>query len=103
MIPFVVNDLTRAIYPLKLQEYLAASKPVVSTDLPELRQFEDDVYLAHNAEQFEQMIETALVEDCPELRERRVQVARENSWQTRAKTIVANMERAIVARNVSAA
>ena len=103
MIPFAVNDLTRAISPLKLHEYLAVGKPVVSTDLPEVRQFPGVVYLAHNAEQFEQMIETALVEDCPELRKRRAQVARENSWQIRAKAIVANMERAIVARNVSAA
>jgi len=87
-IPFVVNDLTRAIYPLKLHEYLAAGKPVVSTDLPEVRQFEDVVYIARNAEEFEQMIERALAEDCPELRQRRIEVARQNSWEVRAKAIV---------------
>jgi len=101
-IPFVVSDLTRAIYPLKLHEYLAAGKPVVSTDLPEVRRFQDIVYIARNARQFEQMIERALAEDCLELRERRIQIAQENSWQTRARAIVANMERTIATQTALA-
>jgi glycosyltransferase involved in cell wall biosynthesis len=36
IIPFVVNDLTRAINPIKLREMLASGCPVVSTDLPEV-------------------------------------------------------------------
>lgn len=36
IIPFVVNDLTRAVNPIKLREMLAAGCPVVSTDLPEV-------------------------------------------------------------------
>jgi len=34
------------------------------------------------------MIERALAEDCPELRQRRIEVARQNSWEVRAKAIV---------------
>jgi glycosyltransferase involved in cell wall biosynthesis len=36
IIPFIVNDLTRAVNPIKLREMLAAGCPVVSTDLPEV-------------------------------------------------------------------
>lgn len=36
IIPFVVNDLTRAVNPIKLREMLAGGCPVVSTHLPEV-------------------------------------------------------------------
>ena len=93
-IPFAANALTEATYPLKLHEYLAAGKPVVSTDLPDVRQFCDVVYIARNAREFEQMTEKALAEDCPELQERRIQTARENSWENRAQAILKVMRRA---------
>src|SRR5262249_51920239 len=35
ILPFVVNDLTRAANPLKLREYMAAGLPVVATAIPE--------------------------------------------------------------------
>jgi glycosyltransferase involved in cell wall biosynthesis len=36
LIPFVISDLTRAVNPIKLREYLCAGLPVVSTSLPEV-------------------------------------------------------------------
>lgn len=39
IIPFVVNDLTRAVNPIKLREMLAGGCPVVSTALPEVERF----------------------------------------------------------------
>ena len=39
LIPFVVNDLTLAVNPIKLREYLSAGVPVVTTALPELAPF----------------------------------------------------------------
>jgi glycosyltransferase involved in cell wall biosynthesis len=38
-IPFVVNELTRAVNPIKLREMLAAGCPVVSTALPEVEPY----------------------------------------------------------------
>lgn len=37
LIPFVINELTLAVNPIKLKEMLSAGCPVVSTDLPEVR------------------------------------------------------------------
>ncbi len=34
VVPFVVDDLTRAVSPLKMYEYMAAGVPVVATPLP---------------------------------------------------------------------
>jgi glycosyltransferase involved in cell wall biosynthesis len=39
LVPFVMNDLTRAVNPIKLREYLSAGVPVVTTALPELLPF----------------------------------------------------------------
>jgi glycosyltransferase involved in cell wall biosynthesis len=41
LIPFEVNELTTAVNPIKLREYLSAGLPVVSTTLPELAPFAD--------------------------------------------------------------
>jgi glycosyltransferase involved in cell wall biosynthesis len=36
LIPFVINELTAAVNPIKLREYLSAGMPVVATALPEI-------------------------------------------------------------------
>lgn len=43
LIPFVVNELTVAVNPIKLREMLAAGCPVVSTALPEVRRCAQEV------------------------------------------------------------
>lgn len=42
LIPFVINDLTLAINPIKLREYLSAGMPVVATSLPEIELLSDN-------------------------------------------------------------
>jgi glycosyltransferase involved in cell wall biosynthesis len=37
LVPFRINELTKAVNPIKLREYLAAGLPVVSTPLPEAK------------------------------------------------------------------
>ena len=54
LIPFVINELTRAVNPIKLREYLSAGLPVVSTALPELAVYDGEprVRIAGNADAF---------------------------------------------------
>jgi glycosyltransferase involved in cell wall biosynthesis len=42
LIPFVFSDLTLAVNPIKLREYLSAGMPVVATALPEIELLRDN-------------------------------------------------------------
>ncbi len=84
LIPFLCNTLTFSIYPLKINEYLAAGKPVISTSFSDdIRTFAHCTYLAENHEQFLQQIESALAENNPELVRLRSEVANSNTWEVR--------------------
>lgn len=49
IMPYVLNDYTRYIYPLKLHEYLASGQPVVGTPIPSLLPFRESVQLPQSA------------------------------------------------------
>lgn len=46
LIPFALNRLTTAVNPIKLREYLAAGRPVVSTGMPAVRAYADVIEIA---------------------------------------------------------
>jgi len=88
VIPFKINELTRGVNPVKLYEYLAAGKPVVSSDLPEVRPFRPLVSIAREPDQFVRKIEEELAADSPEKAAERLRVAGLNSWEARAAAAV---------------
>lgn len=92
LIPFLVNELTKATNPVKLYEYLAAGKPVVATDLPEMHVAGDLVQLATDASSFERSIQIALEHDSPDLALKRAAWAQNQSWATRARQLLAIVE-----------
>lgn len=57
---FKKTALTRAVNPLKLYEYLAAGKPVVSTPMPEAEKFGDLVTIADDPDAFVSGVEHEL-------------------------------------------
>lgn len=86
ILPFKKNALTKSIYPLKINEYLAGGKPVVTTSFsPDIETFRNVIYLSGDHESFAQNIQAALSEKDPQLRVKRVSMARENSWAERVK------------------
>lgn len=84
IIPFVKNNLTGGIYPLKINEYLGAGRAVVTTDFSEdILTFKDHVYMAANHEEFLQFIDTAIKDNSPEKMQQRLQAATGNAWEQR--------------------
>ena len=86
LIPFLCNTLTESIYPLKINEYLAAGKPVVSTSFSEdIRSFADCIYLAENHADFVNLIDEAIFESNPDLVQHRFEKANSNTWAARIR------------------
>ena len=86
IIPFACNQLTRSIYPLKINEYLAAGKAVVSTAFSEdIRGFSDSIFLSENETEFVKNIGAAVESNTPENIAARVQVAGTNTWANRVE------------------
>ncbi len=88
LIPYLVNDYTREVSPLKLYEFLAMGKPVVATPLPYVCREKDHIFLARSAEEFVLGVEKALKEDTsPEVQAARRQAAEPYSWDKQVRMI----------------
>lgn len=88
LIPFLCNTLTASIYPLKINEYLAAGKAVVSTSFSEdIRTFAPVIHLASSHDDFIHKIEQALSENNPSLTQKRIEIANTNTWEARIKQL----------------
>ena len=92
IIPFCEQDslLIQSVSPIKLYEYLAAGKPVVSSPMPDALELaaEGIVHLARSPGEFVSQIHSALtVKDDPTLIARRQRIAQENSWSSRWQQI----------------
>lgn len=86
LIPFLCNTLTASIYPLKINEYLAAGRSVISTTFSEdIRGFRDVIYLADSHSEFIQKIDHAIKENSEELEQKRFKVAQSNTWEARVE------------------
>lgn len=76
----VSEPITVTANPLKVYEYLAAGRPVVSTDMPEVRPLRDVIRIACSKEDFVEQIQAALQEDGAAARQARIEVARNYDW-----------------------
>lgn len=85
--PHRVTPFTESLNPIKLWEYLAAGKPIVSTNVAGFRDYPQFVQIA-NAESFAESVQTALHEDPARAEARRAE-ARQHSWAARLDAVEA--------------
>lgn len=86
IIPFEYSVLTKSIYPLKINEYLAAGKAVVSTAFSEdISDFRHVAYIADTEKEFISMIGKAIEEESAEAVEKRIKAAETNTWKARVE------------------
>ena len=104
VIPYLISEYTNNVYPTKLNEYLALGKPVVSTQLPEIIEFNkeygDIVHVSEGKEKFGKNINKAINEDNQILRARRIEVSRDNSWDVRIEKMSRLMEEGIERKKI---
>jgi GT2 family glycosyltransferase len=87
IIPFVINQLTRAADPVKLYEYLSQGKPVVSTAIPAPSDRAELLYITKDAEDFVRNLDRAISEPDGRLKQRRISFASQNTWRARAAAL----------------
>jgi len=81
---YEVNDYTRYIYPMKLNEYLATGLPIVSSPIETVRGFADVVSISASDSEWLAAIDRGLTEPARtrEMAEARRVVARGNDWNS---------------------
>ena len=85
LLPFLHNAQINSCNPLKLLEYLAAGKPIVSTPFPALETYKDFVSIANTPEEFICALEKARKHTSKETKQQKA--VEEHTWQARAKTL----------------
>lgn len=83
LIPFVKNEFTRNIYPLKVNEYLAAGLAVSSTNFANLDDFKDIILISDDYQEQIEYIRKNLESNEAMMRQRQ-SFAEKNSWKHRA-------------------
>ena len=88
MIPFQINDVTKSTSPVKLFEYMALGKPIVTTPMPECKKYKSVIIAENNAKDFIKKIEEGLkLRDNSKYEELLKKEALENTWEKKAGDI----------------
>jgi glycosyltransferase involved in cell wall biosynthesis len=87
LVSHVRNELTEAMSPLKIYEYLAGGVPVLSIDLAPVRGIDDRVLLADATADFADLLDRALTLG-PQPEAERLAFVGANSWRSRHERIL---------------
>jgi glycosyltransferase involved in cell wall biosynthesis len=93
LLPQAINDYTRAMFPMKFFEYLAAGRPVVATQLPALAEFRNLFRVAATPQEFIGEIAAALANPDRSVLPMSEPALRAHSWESRLDAMLALIER----------
>lgn len=91
IIPYRLNRQVANANPLKLREYLAAGKAVVSVRNPEIEKFAHVVRLVDGREQFLAALDAAVADDAPEAVAARMAAVADQTWDARVDAVLAEV------------
>ncbi len=86
MVPHLVTPFTESLNPIKLWEYLAAGKPIVSTNVAGFREFADQVFVAQSNDEFVEELSVAVTQDKSSPLDRQKE-AQQHSWDSRVDDV----------------
>ena len=102
IIPYKLTPSVLHANPLKLREYLAMGKPVVSVSTPHTDKFANVVNIAHSREEFLAALDRVLREpETPEAIQRRIDRVAATSWDARVAEVLGLVEAAAASRRLA--
>jgi len=101
--PYVLDETAMNCSPLKLYEYLATGKPVVSVDMPEARKFDGLISIGRNYPEVLQRLDEALKPEVvrEEMIASRIGAVKEHSWDHRFAQLEKALEQHLESRRRS--
>jgi glycosyltransferase involved in cell wall biosynthesis len=100
LIPYHLTPQVVNSNPIKLREYLAMGKPIVSVSIPEIDKFSDYVATARTPEEFLAKLDRAVAEGLsPEARQRQTALASTMTWDANLRKVIAVVEAQLAARD----
>lgn len=88
IIPFKINEITLSTSPVKLFEYMAGGKPIVTTDLPECRKYKSILIGKNNIEFIEKLDDALKLKENTEYLKLLDKEALENDWKEKVEEII---------------
>lgn len=88
LIPYVIDDRTKFVNPIKLREYLSAGLPVVSTAVDEAKRYQPLCAIADDYDAFEREVARCLAEDDPAARRARSEAMRSETWSAKVTEVL---------------
>jgi glycosyltransferase involved in cell wall biosynthesis len=85
IMPWNQSDWIKACNPVKMKEYLAVGRPVVSTYFPEVDYFKEHISVARTAEEFAEKIREAM--ESKSGTESRRERVRQHTWSAKATEV----------------
>ncbi len=88
IIPYKVDALANALSPLKLKEYLATGKPVVSSAIPASVAFDQLVHIAASRREWKELVQNAVISARDDVRSHSPVVFDGESWIDKANLLL---------------
>ncbi len=103
IIPYLKNKFTDSIYPTKINEYLAMGKPVISSNIKEVENFNLDhqniIKISKNNDEFIKNIKQTIKDSSDIDKNLFIETAKKNSWNNRFKIISSGLEKHLEIRD----
>ena len=91
IVPHQITPFTESLNPIKLWEYLAAGKPIISTNVAGFRDYSQHIRIVTNAEDFLGAVQD-LLHETPDTQRSRQVAASGHSWTSRVDTVASIIE-----------
>ena len=88
VMPFLLNDVTKSVDPVKFYEYINYNKNIVTIYYPEIERYSKFVNFYHDSETYFAAINFAMNNGVKYSNKERIEFLNENSWDNRADIIV---------------